>query len=176
MTVDSEHWTIHESPIGPLTIIGGDAGVRRLEFPGRARPLDERRRSPERLADATRQLDEYFTGERTAFDLELDLGGTDFQRSVWAELLRIPFGATVSYSELAETIGRADRVRAVGAGVGRTPAPIIVPCHRVIGADGSLTGYGGGLERKATLLELERRVAAGLDPEPAWAFRQLALA
>ncbi len=176
MTADNEHWTIYESPIGPLTMIATDSGIRRLEFPGRAGGLDERRRSDTALDDARDQLEQYFAGERTAFDLGLDLRGTAFQRSVWAQLLRIPFGTTVSYSELAEAIGRRDRVRAVGAGVGRTPVPIIVPCHRVIGADGSLTGYGGGLERKAALLELERRVAAGLEPEPAWAFRQLALA
>jgi methylated-DNA-[protein]-cysteine S-methyltransferase len=112
------------------------------------------------------QLDEYFVGERTEFALEVELDGTSFQMAVWDRLRRIPYGATVSYGEIAEDLGAAafpaglelhERARAVGTEVGRTPVPIVIPCHRVIGADGSLTGYGGGLERKRALLELERR-------------------
>jgi methylated-DNA-[protein]-cysteine S-methyltransferase len=154
-------WTIYESPVGPLTLERGEAGLSGLSFPGEAR-VGERDRRTEDFTDVARQLDEYFAGERRTFDLELDLpSGTAFQRSVWDELRRIPFGETISYGELAARIGRPDRVRAVGATVGRTPIPIIIPCHRVIGADGSLTGYGGGLHRKAALLGLEARVTAG---------------
>src|SRR4051794_15419864 len=169
-------WTIFDSPIGPLTLIAGDAGLRALRFPGRAEPLDERDRDDSALAGAVEQLEQYFAGERTVFELDVELHGTDFQRAVWAQLRAIPHGSTVSYSELARRLGRPDRVRAVGGAVGRTPVPIIVPCHRVVGADGSLTGYGGGLHRKAALLELEARVAGGEAPEPAWSFRQLSLA
>ena len=107
-----------------------------------------------RKADA--QLDEYFAGTRTRFDLPLDLqGGTAFQQSVWQALLAIPRGGTTSYGALSQRIGQAAAVRAVGAAVGRNPLSIVVPCHRVLGADGSLTGYAGGLERKSALLQLE---------------------
>jgi methylated-DNA-[protein]-cysteine S-methyltransferase len=164
-------WDRYESPLGPLTLAAGPRGLRGLEFPGRGQPLDERQRRPEALAGAVAQLEAYFAGERQAFELELDLVGTPFQRSVWAALRAIPYGETVSYGELAETVGRTDIVRGVAACVGRTPVPIVVPCHRVIGADGSLTGYGGGLQRKAALLELERRGSG----RPSWADRQLAL-
>jgi methylated-DNA-[protein]-cysteine S-methyltransferase len=170
-------WTIHETPIGPLTLEHGEAGLRGLSFPGESGPLAEAEHRPEAFADVARQLDEYFAGSRREFAVELDLrGGTPFQQAVWDALREIPFGETVSYTELAARIGRPDRLRPVAATVGRTPIPIIVPCHRVIGADGSLTGYGGGLHRKAALLDLEARVSAGASPEPAWAFRQLTLA
>jgi methylated-DNA-[protein]-cysteine S-methyltransferase len=104
---------------------------------------------------AARQLAEYFAGCRTSFDLPLDVTGTPFQRQVWAELQRIPYGETISYSELAERIGSPKAVRAVGAANGRNPVPIIVPCHRVIAANGGLQGFGGGLEAKRLLLDLE---------------------
>ena len=168
-------WTIYESPIGPLTLIGGAAGLRAIRFPGRGDVLDEAQREPDAFADATSQLDEYFAGRRKRFELALDLGGTEFQRGVWERLLAIPYGRTISYMELSLAVGRPDRLRAVAASVGRVPVPIVVPCHRVIGSDGSLTGYGGGLQRKAALLELERRGARGEAPEPAWAFAQLSL-
>jgi len=168
-------WAVHESPLGPLTIEGGRRGLTAAHFPGRGPALPEERRSPEALAEPLRQLDEYFAGERHGFELALDLRGTPFQRAVWDLLLAIPYGETTTYSRLADALGRLDRVRAVGAAVGRTPVPIIVPCHRVLGADGSLTGYGGGLHRKQALLDLERRGTAGLAPEPAWSFRQMAL-
>jgi methylated-DNA-[protein]-cysteine S-methyltransferase len=164
-------WDIHESPLGPLTLFAGRRGLSGLAFPGRAAGLAEEDRDPAALGRAVEQLEAYFAGERHSFDLELDLAGTPFQQRVWAELRRIPYGETVSYSELAARIGRSDIVRAVGAAVGRTPVPIIVPCHRVLGADGSLTGYGGGLQRKRALLDLE---ASG-GGHPAAALRQLAL-
>jgi methylated-DNA-[protein]-cysteine S-methyltransferase len=165
---------VYESPIGPLTLVTGVAGIRALRFPGDPIP-GASPRSAARPAPAIAQLDEYFAGRRRAFELDLELRGNPFQLAVWHELRRIPFGTTVSYKELASRVERPDRIRAVGGCVARTPVPIIVPCHRVIGSDGSLTGYGGGLERKAFLLEHERRVSAGLDPAPAWAFRQEAL-
>jgi methylated-DNA-[protein]-cysteine S-methyltransferase len=168
-------WHIHETPLGPLTLHAGPRGLTAVAFPRRGGALDEAGRDPAALALAAMQLDEYFAGERTAFDLALDLAGTPFQRRVWAAVLEIPYGTTVSYTELARAVGRPDVVRGVAAAVGRTPVPIVVPCHRVLGADGALTGYGGGVERKRALLDLERRGAAGLDPAPAWAFRQLAM-
>jgi methylated-DNA-[protein]-cysteine S-methyltransferase len=171
----STAWDIHETPLGPLTLEAGPRGLTGLSFPGRAGPLEAGQRDPARLAAAKRQLDEYFAGRRTAFALALDLAGTPFQRRVWAALLEIPYGRTVTYTELARAVGRPDVVRAVAAAVGRTPVPIVIPCHRVVGAGGALTGYGGGLQRKEALLDLERRGAAGLEPRPVWAFRQLAL-
>ena len=106
--------------------------------------------------DVAAQLDAYFAGELTIFDVEMDLRGTEFQQRVWAELCEIPYGETISYGELAARIGNANASRAVGLANGRNPISIIVPCHRVIGADGSLTGYGGGLERKTWLLSTNR--------------------
>jgi methylated-DNA-[protein]-cysteine S-methyltransferase len=103
------------------------------------------------------------------------MGGTPFQRAVWRRLREIPYGTTITYSDLARSVGRPDVVRAVAAAVGRTPVPIVIPCHRVVAADGGLTGYLGGLHRKQALLDLERRVAGGLTPEPAWGLRQLAM-
>jgi methylated-DNA-[protein]-cysteine S-methyltransferase len=155
-------WTVHESPLGPLTIVAGPGGIRNVCFPGHLPRLTHAaRRASMPAAD---QLTQYFAGERRSFELDLELRGTPLQERVWAELRRIPFGSTVSYGELAQRIEGSlyppelepyQRVRLVGATVGRTPTPILVPCHRVIGADGSLTGYGGGLWRKRALLELE---------------------
>jgi methylated-DNA-[protein]-cysteine S-methyltransferase len=169
----ADRWAVHETPLGPLTLHAGPRGLTALTFPGRGVPLGEARRDPGALATAAGQLDEYFAGERRAFDLALDMGGTPFQRRVWAAVLEIPYGTTVTYTELGEAVGRPDIVRAVAGAVGRTPVPIVIPCHRVLGANGALTGYGGGLHRKQALLDLERRGACGLPPEPAWAFRQL---
>ena len=174
--VPARVWDVFESPIGPLTLEASHEGLTGVSFRGRGPARGWADRDPDILGDARAALEAYFAGERRSFaDLELDLGPTPFERAVWTALREIPYGETVSYGELADRIGRPDRVRAVGAAVGRTPVPIVVPCHRVIGADGSLTGYGGGLQRKQVLLDLERRVVAGLSPEPAWAFRQLAL-
>jgi methylated-DNA-[protein]-cysteine S-methyltransferase len=152
-------WSTYESPLGRLTLVSGPRGLRAISFPSRDDQPSERddaTRDPDGFAEATGQLDEYFAGERRTFDVALDLDqGTPFARSVWAEIARIPYGSTTSYGAIARAIGRLDRVRAVGSAVGRTPVPIIVPCHRVIGTSGDLVGYGGGLERKLSLLELE---------------------
>ena len=168
-------WTVYESPLGPLTLVGHDDALWALHFPGRSGPLNEAARDSEPFTDAIGQLEEYFAGERRRFELSLRLEGSPFQRRVWAALQEIPFGATRTYGALAGEIARPDRVRAVGAAVGRTPVAIIVPCHRVIGADGSLTGYGGGLHRKQALLDLESAVSGGAPPPPVWAGRQLSL-
>jgi methylated-DNA-[protein]-cysteine S-methyltransferase len=176
------HWTIYESPLGPLTLVAGPRGLTDLSFPGRLRPPAEATKRP--MPAAVDQLDAYFAGERHAFDLALDLDGTPLQKAVWQELLEIPYGTTTSYGELAgridESMYRSDvepykRARVVGAANGRNPVAIIVPCHRVIGADGSLTGYGGGLQRKQALLDLERRSVAGQEPDRTWSTRQLAM-
>jgi methylated-DNA-[protein]-cysteine S-methyltransferase len=168
-------WTVMESPLGPLTLTGNHDGLHAVYFRGRSGPLDEAARDASPFADAVNQLAEYFAGERQTFDLPLVLDGTGFQRRVWDVLRTIQYGHTRSYGDVAAEIGRLDRVRAVGAAVGRTPVPIIVPCHRVIGADGSLTGYGGGLQRKQALLELESGVRGGAAPAGVWAGRQLSL-
>jgi methylated-DNA-[protein]-cysteine S-methyltransferase len=168
-------WTVYESPLGPLTLLASPAGLAGLHFPGRAGRLPEAHHHPSAFRSALEQLEQYFAGDREAFEVELDLGGTAFQRRVWTELQAIPYGTTMSYSMLARAIGRPDRVRAVAAAVGRTPTPIVVPCHRAVAASGALTGYLGGLQRKRALLDLEARAAAGLAPEAAWAFRQIAL-
>jgi methylated-DNA-[protein]-cysteine S-methyltransferase len=175
-------WTIYESPIGPLSLVVGPNGLTGLNFPGRSRPPAEAAKRP--MPEVVDQLETYFAGELRAFDLALDLRGTPFEKAVWEQLLEIPYGATVSYGELAgridESVFRSDiepfqRARAVGAANGRNPVSIIVPCHRVIGADGSLTGYGGGLQRKQMLLDLERRSLAGAPPDPSWSNRQTAM-
>ncbi len=167
-------FTTFESPFGKLTLVGDPAGcLHRLYFPGTAPATGTTGRDGQVLAAATEQLDEYFRGERTSFELEFELAGTPFQRSVWDALRTIPYGETTSYGALARRLDA--QPRAIGAAVGSTPIPIIVPCHRVIGTDGSLTGYGGGLPRKRALLALE---AGGGDREAfdaAWRERQLAL-
>lgn len=175
-------YTIYESPIGPLTLIAGPDGLRGLHFPGRgpAKPEAQPDAGDRTLAAATEQLDAYFAGELRRFELPLDLVGTVFQRRVWAELRQIPYGETTSYGVLARDLadGRSSGfsdARAVGAAVGRTPVPIIVPCHRVIGADGSLTGYGGGLHRKRALLDFESSGGRTEALAPGWTGSQLAL-
>jgi len=148
------------SPIGDLVITASDSGLTGVWFPGKgpvaaARPDDERGPASTLLARASEQLAEYFAGTRTTFDLPLDAGGTAFERRVWDALRTIPYGTTLSYSELARRLGDPRATRAVGAANGKNPIPIIVPCHRVIGANGALTGFGGGLDRKRWLLEHE---------------------
>jgi methylated-DNA-[protein]-cysteine S-methyltransferase len=175
-------WTIHEGPLGPLTIAASSRGLTDLRFPGKLRITDEATKSP--MPEVTDQLEAYFAGELRKFDLALDLRGTPLQLAVWRELLAIPYGSTVSYGELASRIDPSlfhtrtepwQRARAIGGANGRNPVAIIVPCHRVIGADGSLTGYGGGLQRKQALLDLERGTAEGHSPPSSWANRQLVL-
>ncbi|MCQ4361353.1 methylated-DNA--[protein]-cysteine S-methyltransferase [Mycobacterium gordonae] len=148
-----------DSPIGPLTLAGRDGMLTNLRMvdqtyePSRADwTLDE-----SVFSDVVGQLEAYFAGELSDFDVQLDLRGTDFQRRVWQALLTIPYGETRSYGQIADQIGAPGAARAVGLANGHNPVAIIVPCHRVIGAAGKLTGYGGGLDRKQTLLTLERR-------------------
>jgi methylated-DNA-[protein]-cysteine S-methyltransferase len=152
-------WTTYESPLlGPLTLVGDKARLSGLLFSERTPPR-KAGRDPDAFADATRQLSEYFKGQRRRFELELDFGGTPFQRAVWEQLAGLPYGDTVSYTELAGLVGRPRSVRAVAGAVARTAIPVVIPCHRVVGVNGALTGYLGGLGRKAALLSLERRVA-----------------
>ncbi|MDT5147854.1 MAG: methylated-DNA-[protein]-cysteine S-methyltransferase [Mycobacterium sp.] len=151
-----------ESPIGPLTLAGRDSVLTHLRMvdqtyePSRADWSSDRKA----FGDAVEQLHAYFAGELTDFDIELDLHGTEFQRRVWEALLTIPYGETRSYGQIAQQIGAPGSARAVGLANGHNPLAIVVPCHRVIGAGGSLTGYGGGLDRKRTLLDLERARAS----------------
>jgi methylated-DNA-[protein]-cysteine S-methyltransferase len=148
-----------DSPVGPLTIAGDGRVVSHLRMEDQTHPPSGRDTWVEddtAFPEAVEQLREYFAGERTSFDLELAPVGTEFQRRVWKALEEIPYGETRSYGELAAAVGSPGAARAVGLANGRNPIGIIVPCHRVIGANGSLTGYGGGLERKHVLLELER--------------------
>jgi methylated-DNA-[protein]-cysteine S-methyltransferase len=152
-----------KSPIGEILIAGDDEGLRFIGFPegkGRIEPQPEWTRSDRAFADAARQLKEYFAGKRRNFDLDIAPEGTRFQRSVLDALQGIPYGETRSYAEIAAVVGRPRAVRAVGAANGRNPLPIVIPCHRVIGSNGSLTGFGGGIETKRFLLELERKHAA----------------
>jgi methylated-DNA-[protein]-cysteine S-methyltransferase len=144
-----------ETPIGPLALTASPRGLLRVDWEGRgggdARML-------ERTAE---QLQEYFAGRRTRFELPLDLAGTEFQRLAWMALADIPYGTTRSYAEQALQIGRPTAIRAVGAANGRNPLPIVLPCHRLVGSNGALTGFGGGLWRKRALLDLEAALSPG---------------
>ncbi|MFD6284816.1 methylated-DNA--[protein]-cysteine S-methyltransferase [Streptomyces sp. NPDC060205] len=154
--------TVIDSPYGPLTLVATDGVLSGLYM------TDQRHRPPEEsfggpgdpddtpFAEVTEELRAYFAGELKDFSVQLHLQGTPFQRSVWAQLRRIPYGETRSYGQLADALGNPHASRAVGLANGKNPLGIIVPCHRVVGADGSLTGYGGGLERKRQLLDFER--------------------
>ena len=145
--------TVVDTPIGPLGLSASDVGLQAVAF--NPRRMRAEGTSPV-LTDAVRQLEGYFAGDIVAFDLPLDLHGTDFQRRCWLALASIPYGQTVSYGEQARRLGLgSDAARAVGAANGQNPLPIVLPCHRVIGADGSLTGFGGGLHVKRFLLEHE---------------------
>ena len=152
--------TRYDSPLGPMIVAATGRGLAGLWFEGQ-RHLPATNGWPHApkhpvLIEAVAQLRDYFAGRRTQFDLPLDLqGGTAFQQSVWQALLAIPAGGTTSYGAIGMRVGRPSAVRAVGAAVGRNPVSIVVPCHRVLGRDGSLTGYAGGLDRKSALLELE---------------------
>jgi methylated-DNA-[protein]-cysteine S-methyltransferase len=151
--------TVLDSPCGPLTLVAVDGRLSGLYMTRqRHRPAQETfgEPHPEPFTEVIRQLGEYFAGRRTRFDLPVTLDGTEFQRTVWAALREIPYGETVSYGELADRLGRPTASRAVGLANGKNPIGIIVPCHRVVGAKGDLTGYGGGLDRKRFLLDFER--------------------
>lgn len=153
------HFTQYESPLGRLLLAASEEGLSGIyfeehrHFKGSAGWQPAINLAP--LQEAARQLDEYFAGKRIAFNLPLDMQGTEFQRKVWHALMEIPFGQTISYAEQAKRIGKPGAVRAVGAAIGRNPISIVIPCHRVIGTSGRLTGYAGGIERKSALLALE---------------------
>jgi methylated-DNA-[protein]-cysteine S-methyltransferase len=153
-----------DTPIGKLLLAGDEQGVHRITFPPKGKPGQaaapeegwiESARGP--LKEAVRQLKEYFAGRRTEFDLPLAPEGTGFQKSVWRQLCDIPYGETISYGELARRLGNPKASRAVGAANGSNPLPIVVPCHRVIGANGKMTGFGGGIPVKEALLALESK-------------------
>lgn len=155
-------WTVMPSPVGDLRIVERDGAIVAIEFspfhpPVDGRPLGNRDDQHPLLAEAVRQLAAYFARELRVFDLPLAPAGSDFQRRVWHELEQIGYGRTASYGEIATRLGMtAAASRAVGLANGKNPIPIVVPCHRVIGADGTLTGYAGGIERKQVLLGLEQ--------------------
>jgi methylated-DNA-[protein]-cysteine S-methyltransferase len=155
-------WTVTSSPIGDLRVIERDGSISAIEFtpfrqPADGRPLGERADDHPLLAEAVRQLAAYFARDLKEFDLPLDPHGSVFQRRVWDQLLTIGYGDTASYGQIAGRLGMTNAAsRAVGLANGRNPIPVVIPCHRVIGADGTLTGYAGGLERKQLLLGLEQ--------------------
>ena len=157
-----------KTPIGDLLLAGEDEALSLVAF-----PEGSMRRDPEpdwiynekKFADARQQLTEYFAGERKEFDLPLSLAGTEFQLRVLEELRQIPYGETTSYGDIAARIGKPKAMRAVGAANGRNPIPIIVPCHRVIGRSGDLTGFGGGLDAKQALLQLEAEHSGFMNPQ-----------
>jgi methylated-DNA-[protein]-cysteine S-methyltransferase len=160
-------WSHYESPFGTLTLVGGRAGLREVQFPGRGPALDPAERDLDSLRDVLQQTEEYFAGTRKKFDVALDLSGTEFRRRVWSVLQEVPYGHVTTYGHLARELGVEDPSPPATAGryvsaaqkvawaIGATPTPIVIPCHRVIGADGSLTGYRGGLQRKRALLDFE---------------------
>jgi methylated-DNA-[protein]-cysteine S-methyltransferase len=154
-------YTIIDSPLGELLLVGDGRALSGLHMLGGRRPVEVKpdwSRRGEPFAAAREQLEEYFAGERSQFDVPLAMAGNPFELRVWRALQDIPYGRTTSYGAVAASIGAPDAARAVGLANGRNPIAVIVPCHRVIGADGSLTGYGGGLERKRLLLDLEAGV------------------
>ena len=158
------NYTYLDTPIGRLLIAGDDEVVREIRFPNKKTAGKPERgwveSSRGAVGEAVRQLREYFAGKRREFDLPLDAGGTEFQRSVWRRLGEIPYGETISYGELARRVGNPKASRAVGSANGKNPIPIVIPCHRVIAGDGTLGGFGGGLPTKETLLALEKKASA----------------
>lgn len=158
------HRAVVDAPFGPLTLVASDLGLRYVMFDHDAHPkplqnLDIVDASHPVLDDACTQVEEYLDGSRRAFDVPLDLVGTEFQVAAWRALADVPYGRTASYAQQAASIGRPKATRAIGAANGRNPVAVVLPCHRIIGADGSLTGFGGGLPVKTWLLEHERRIA-----------------
>jgi len=161
------YYSYMDSPVGRLLLAGDGSSLGWVFFEKENRPVPPRPEWQERsrsFRDTTQQLDAYFAGKRRDFDLELAPEGTPFQQRVWRELCAIPYGETISYGELARRIGRPGAFRAVGAANGRNPISIIVPCHRVIGSNGSLTGFGGGLDTKRALLDHEQGNRQALLP------------
>ena len=144
------YFTSLESPVGRIVLVSNDTYLKSLSFSNEQ--VDEAEKLPEILLQTVHQLNEYFAGTRYQFDLELDPDGSSFQRMVWQELLKVPYGSTKSYREIALKTGSALNTRAVGTANGKNPISIIVPCHRIIGSDGKMVGYAGGLERKKWLL------------------------
>lgn len=148
-----------QSPVGPLFLAASERGLVRLEFEQRVQKLDgtvQLRESKKHISSYLRELEEYFGGERREFSMPLDLRGTDFQLACWRALIAIPYGETRTYADIARTIGHPKAFRAVGMANNRNPIAIVVPCHRVIATGGSLCGYGGGLDIKRKLLDLEK--------------------
>ena len=168
------HSTTHPTPVGELTLVASDQGLRAILWPKlsptRAGIHPRPHRNPDHpiLLQTAAQLDEYFAGSRTTFDIPLDLQGTRFQLAAWRSLADIPFGTTTSYGRQAAALGIPTAARALGAANGANPVCIVLPCHRVIGADGSLTGFGGGLPTKQWLLDHEARLAAGNMVDRTW--------
>ena len=164
--MDATH-AVMDSPLGELTLVGADGALAGVYFAGqrnRPRPARLGRLAPAEFAEPVRQLGEYFAGQRTAFDLDLDLHGDEFDRRVWALVAAIGYGQTRSYGQLARELGDPGLAQQVGVANARNRLCIVVPCHRVVGADGKLTGYAGGLDRKRALLELEARAPAAPVP------------
>lgn len=155
-------WTVTRFDGLSLRMVASDSGVRMIEFPEFRSTTGERNDSNPFLVETARQLNAYFAGKLRIFELQLDMRGTPFQMRVWAELLKIPYGETRSYQQIAVATGAPKAVRAVGAANGANPVPIVVPCHRVIGSNGKLTGFGGGLPLKKRLLELEGALTMSL--------------
>lgn len=151
-------YTFADTPIGAILIAGDGEAIVETYFAG-AKPKPDWIRDDDTLREAADQLRAYFAGERRDFDLPLAPQGTEFQQSVWSALREIPYGETTTYSAIANSIGRPKAIRAVGAANGANPIPIVIPCHRVIGSNGSMTGFGGGIDVKRQLLALEARVA-----------------
>lgn len=161
-TAPVRRWTTMDSPVGELTLVADDGGLTGVYFPHhwyRPDPATFGQTADTGFGDVKSQLTEYFAGERQHFDLWLNADGEDFQRRVWELIDRIPYGRTATYGDLASELGDGVLAKDVGAAVGRNPLSVIVPCHRVVGKDGRLTGYAGGLARKRFLLDLEVRTA-----------------
>jgi len=163
---DRHHSAVMASPLGDLTIVATDRGLRAILWPDDdpdRLALPESEPDPDLrhpvIAAAVAQLDEYFAGSRTSFDLPLDLRGTDFRVAAWRALAEIPFGSTATYGEQARRLGRPGAARAIGTAIGRNPVPMVLPCHRVVAGDGSLAGFAGGLDAKRWLLQHERALA-----------------
>jgi len=157
----------YDSPLGPVIAVANEGGLTNVDFVGakyekKVRPDWVEDPSAPALRACIAQLAEYFAGRRKTFDLPLAAEGSDFQKRVWSEIARVPYGQTITYGELAKRAGAPGQARAAGAATGRNPLGLVVPCHRIMGADGSLTGYAGGLERKRGLLELEGALQGSL--------------